>query len=205
MFLHSVLDECLFLPSAPKPLICVPVSFPSLLVPCTFSFISLCLPFTFSSIFLSYSTISVSILITSVWKSSSDRLAIFSLFIVFFWSFDMFFHLGLFIFLFFILFLFIYFCHSTSLMYSKGLSFRNSPGQGNQCCCFIALYVGEGSLREQCHLVSSPPAFTHFLHYPQENWPLLVLIPGWGGCVHSTTLWISPKNSPVGLGVSPAT
>ena len=56
-----------------KPLIWVPVSFPSLLVPCTYLFISLCIAFTFSSILWPYSTISVTILITSVLNSASDK------------------------------------------------------------------------------------------------------------------------------------
>ena len=45
--------------------------------------------------------------------------------------------------------------------------------------CVVALYVGEGSDREQCHLLSSGPAFSHFSCYPQANWALLVLIPRW--------------------------
>ena len=48
------------------------------------------------------------------------------------------------------------------------------------------------------------PAFSHFLHYPQANWALLVLVPGGWFCVHSRTLWVSPMTSPVRLGVSPA-
>ena len=39
--------------------------------------------------------------------------------------------------------------------------------------------------------------------YPQAKWPLLVLIPSRWACVHSRTLWISPRNCPVKLGVSP--
>ena len=40
----------------------------------------------------------------------------------------------------------------------------------------------------------------------QANWALLVLIPGCVGiCVHSRTLWVSPTNSPVRLGVSSTT
>ena len=39
--------------------------------------------------------------------------------------------------------------------------------------------VGEGSEREQCHLLSSRWAFTYFLPYPQANWALLVLISRW--------------------------
>ena len=40
-------------------------------------------------------------------------------------------------------------------------------------------------------MLSSLPAFSHFLHYPQVNWALLVLIPVWMGLC---TLW-----DPVGL------
>ena len=59
-----------------KSLIWVPVSFSSLLVPCVFFFISLRIAFTYFFILGPYSIISVSILITSVLNSASDRLAI---------------------------------------------------------------------------------------------------------------------------------
>ena len=68
---------------------------------------------------------------------------------------------------------------------------------------FQVLYVGEGSKREQCCFFGSLVAFNHFLCYPQANWALLVLIPGWMDCVHSNTLWVSPTNFPLRLGVSP--
>ena len=55
-----------------RSLVWVPVSFPSLLVPCMFFFISFYIAFTSSSILQSYPTISVSILITSVLNSASD-------------------------------------------------------------------------------------------------------------------------------------
>ena len=73
-------------------LIWVPVSFLSLLVPYSFSFISLFIGFIFPSNLWPYSTNSVSILITSVLNSASDRLAISSLLSCSFWSFDLFFH-----------------------------------------------------------------------------------------------------------------
>ena len=62
---------------------------------------------------------------------------------------------------------------------------------------------GEGSKREQCHLLCSLPVFSHFPHYNQTG-PFCWWFPG--GCisVHSRTLWVSPTNSPVKLGVSPA-
>ena len=62
---------------------------------------------------------------------------------------------------------------------------------------------GGGSEREQCCLLRSLPAFSHFPRYPQANWALLVLIPGWVGLLHPRPLWVSPMDSPVRLGVSP--
>ena len=44
--------------------------------------------------------------------------------------------------------------------------------------------------------------FSHFPCYPLANWALLVLIPSWGACIRSRTLWVSPTNSPVRLGIS---
>ena len=44
--------------------------------------------------------------------------------------------------------------------------------------------------------------FSHSLCYPQPNWAILVLLPEWVGLVRSRTLWISPTNSLVRLGVS---
>ena len=57
-------------------------------------YILLCIAFTFSSILQPYSTISVSILITSVLSSVSERLGYLFVAYLFFWSFDLFFHLG---------------------------------------------------------------------------------------------------------------
>ena len=37
----------------------------------------------------------------------------------------------------------------------------------------------------------------------KQTGPFWKLIPGWTGCVHSRTLWVSPTNSPVRLGISP--
>ena len=59
-----------------KLLIWVPISFPSVLVPCIFSFIFLYIAFTFSSVLRPNSTISVSVLITSILNSASDKLAL---------------------------------------------------------------------------------------------------------------------------------
>ena len=64
------------------------------------------------------------------------------------------------------------------------------------------LYMGERSEREQCSalcgLSATPSAtYKHSGHF--RCW----FLSGWV-CVCSRTLWVSPKNSPVSLGVSPA-
>ena len=56
------------------------------------------------------------------------------------------------------------------------------------------LYVGEGAEREQWHLLHSLPIFSY---------SLCCFLSGWV-CVCSRTQWVSPTNSPVRLGVSPA-
>ena len=63
---------------------------------------------------------------------------------------------------------------------------------------------GGGSERDRCCLLGSQLAFSHFPRSPQANWALLVLIPGGWACVRSRTPWVSPRSSPVRLGVSPA-
>ena len=55
------------------------------------------------------------------------------------------------------------------------------PGWGNPPHCVVVLHVGEGSEREQCCLLHSLLVFNYFPSYPQSNWALLVLIPGWMG------------------------
>ena len=135
----------------------------------------------------------MSFLITSVLNCTSDRLAI-SLLLscIFFWSFDLFFHLGH------------VFCLSWCACCIKGWSLRCSPGRGNGHCCTVMLYVGKGSNREQWCLLHSLPAFSHFSRFPQSNWAPLVLIPRWVDLCISRPLWVSPTNSPVRLGVSPS-
>ena len=108
----------------------------------------------------------------------------------FFWSFDLFSFQS-------------YFFVLVHPLHCQGQSLRYSPGWGNPGCCVVVLYVGVGSERKQCCLLSSGQAFSHILHYPQANWALLVLIPSRWVCVRSRTLWAHPTNSPVMLGVSP--
>ena len=69
--------------------------------------------------------------------------------------------------------------------------------------CVVVLSVGEGFKREQYCLFGSQPVFSHFLGYPQVNWPFWCWVPGGWVCVHARTLGVSPVNSPVRLGVSP--
>ena len=82
------------------------------------------------------------------------------------------------------------------LLHSKGQSLGYSPGRGNPGHSVVALYVGEGSEREQCCLFSSLPAFSHFPCYPQANWALLVLIPKWVGlCMFQDPVGLSNELS----------
>ena len=48
------------------------------------------------------------------------------------------------------------------------------------------------------------PDLSHSLHYPQSDWDPLVLIPNGWACACCRPLWVSPTNSSVRLGVSPA-
>ena len=73
------------------------------------------------------------------------------------------------------------------------------------CVCVLVhqLHSKGQSLREQWHLFHSLLVFSHFC-YPQANWALPVLIPSEWVCVCCRTLWVSPTNFPVKLGVPPA-
>ena len=57
---------------------------------------------------------------------------------------------------------------------------------GQPAWMLVALYVGEGSEREQCCLLSSCPSFSHFPHSPQANCALQMLpwcwFPGTWAC-----------------------
>ena len=70
---------------------------------------------------------------------------------------------------------------SECLLHSKGQILRYLPGQGHPHRCIVVLHCGEGSEREQCHLLGSLLAFSHFPCYTQAYWALLVLIPEWVG------------------------
>ena len=83
---------------------------------------------------------------------------------------------------------------SVCLLGNKGQSLRYSPGRGNSHHCFVVLYIGEESKREQCHLLSSLwlSVTTHKQIGPFWSW-----LPGGWVCACSRTLWVSPSNSPV--------
>ena len=77
-------------------------------------------------------------------------------------------------------------------------------GPGNDGRCAVTLYVGEGprgsnGARSTLCRISVTPSATH-----NQIGPLWCWFPSGGGCVHSRTLWISPTNCPVRLGVCPA-
>ena len=146
------------------PLIWVPVSFSSLLVPCTFSFVFI--GFIFSSGFRTDSTNSVSVLITSVLNCASDRLAI-SLLLsyIFFWALICSFIWAIF---------FFFFCLGVSVTFRGGAL---GVPQGGVMLVAAKWCCTRGAEREQWCLLCSLPVFSHSLHYPQSNWALLVLIP----------------------------
>ena len=180
-----------------KLLIWVPVSFPSLLVPCIFCFISLWVIFTSSFILWPFSVNFVSILITSVLNSAPDRLSISSSLnssFLKFWS---------------VLSFGPYFFISVHLLCSKGWSLRYSPGRGNPLFCVVVLSVREGSEREQCCLFDS-----HLLPVislasckwlaPYQIFPLCWFLGEWA-YVHPRTPLAAPTDSTERLAVcSPA-
>ena len=148
----------------------------------------------FSSILQSYLTISVTTLIASVLNSAYDKLTISSSLSSIFWSFDLFFHLGH-------IFLSQHACYVV-----RGGALGIHQEQSNPHCYVVALYVGEASEREHCHLLGSRLTWSHFCCYPQANWaPFQCRFLGGWFCVHSRIFGVSPVNSPVRLGVSPTT
>ena len=163
-------------------------------MPCTFSFISLFIAFTFSYILQPYSTISVSILITSVLNCVPDRLAISSsrscifsgaLICSFIWA----------------IFFCCCFCVPFTLVRGRALGIYQ--GRATHVSV-VMLYFGEGSEKGWCHLLSSRwLSVTSFATHKQIG-PFWCWFPGGWACVCSSTLWVSAMDSPVRLEVSPA-
>ena len=148
-----------------KLLIWVLVSFPSLLVSCIFFFISLCIAFTFP-LFCNYTQPFLWLFWLPVFWTlhligclSLNHLVLF----LEFWS---------------VLSFGPYFFALAPLLGYKGWSLRYSPGWDNPLHCIVALYEGEGSEREQCHL-------PHFLSLPSLPTsglcPFRCWFPGWVG------------------------
>ena len=91
-----------------------------------------------------------------------------------------------------------------AVCYFKGRSLRCSPGRGNAGRCAVTLYLGEGPRGSNgacstLHWISVTPCATHNQIGPLWCW----FLSGWA-CACSRPLWVSPTNSPVRLGVSPA-
>ena len=90
------------------------------------------------------------------------------------------------------------------LLHCKGLNLRYSPGWGNPLCCLVVLYVREGFEREQCPcLVLGWLSVTKPATHKQIGPFWCRFLCGWV-CVHPMTLWVSPTNPSVRLGVSQA-
>ena len=76
--------------------------------------------------------------------------------------------------------------------------------RGNAGCCAVMLYVGEGprgsnGARSTLHWISIFHSATH-----NQTGPLWCWFPSGWACAHSRPLWVSPRTSPVRLGISPA-
>ena len=105
------------------------------------------------------------------------------------------------------------FCHlghflllflSWRVCYFKGRSLRCSPGWGNAGPCAVMLYVGEGlrGSNGPCLTLLRISVFHSNTH--NQSGPLWCWFPSGWACAHSRLLWVSPRTSPVRLGVSPA-
>ena len=93
---------------------------------------------------------------------------------------------------------------SPQACYVKGRSLRCSPGRGNTGRCAVMLYMGEGSRGSNgaCSILCSFSVTSPDMH--NQIGPFWCCFPSGWVCVHSRTLWVSLRNFPVRLGVSPA-
>ena len=140
--------------------------------------------FIFSSVFRTDSTKSVSILITSALNCASNRLAISSsLSCIFFWSFEVFCHLGHF-----------FVCLSWHVCYFKGRSLRCSLGRGNAGRCSVTLYVGEGPRGSNGARLTLLRFSIFHSHTHNQTGPLWCWFPSGWACAHSRPLWVSPND-----------
>ena len=110
----------------------------------------------------------------------------------FFWSFDLFFHVAIFL------------CLGTPAIYLvRGRALDICQGRATHVLALWHCIWGEGSERENIAClalgqISVTSSTTHKQIGPFCCW----FLDGWM-CVHSKTLWVSPPNSLVRLGVSP--
>ena len=104
------------------------------------------------------------------------------------------------------------FCHlghfffflSWRICYLKGQSLRCSPGRGNSGLCAVMLYVVEGprgsnGAHSTLHWIAIFDPATH-----NQTGPLWLWFPSGWTCALPRPQWVSPKTSPLRLGVSPA-
>ena len=180
----------IFISSFSKALIWILVSFPSLLVPCTFLFISLYITFTFSSILWPYSTISLSILITSVLNCAFDKwLSLHRL--VLFLELSSVLPFGPFFFF------------SACLICCKGQSLTYSLARAGQPIWLRWGPVFRGCVRDGTIPLAQLSAGFQSLPCHKQIGPFWCWFQGGWVCVCSRSLWVSPKDSPMMLGVSP--
>ena len=96
-----------------------------------------------------------------------------------------------------------YFFVTEHLLHFKEQSLKYSPGRGNLCgllwhCLWGRDPRGNNATSLALTPLSKTPSTTHKQIGPFWCW----FLGGWV-CVHFRTLWVSPTNSPVRLGVSP--
>ena len=98
-------------------------------------------------------------------------------------------------------------CLSWRVCYFKGWSLRCSPGRGNAGGCAVKLYVGEGrsgSIGARLTLLTLLRISIFHSDTHNQTGSLWCWFPSGWACAHSRPLWVSPRTSPVRLGVSPA-
>ena len=94
----------------------------------------------------------------------------------------------------------IFFFASAHLLRSKGRSLGYLPGRGNTSLCCDAISVG-GAQEGTLPFAQLSASFQSFPHYHKQIGPFWCWFLGGWFCVCSRTLWVSPANSPVRLGV----
>ena len=78
-----------------------------------------------------------------------------------------------------------------------------APGRGKPLPCIVMLYVGEGPRGNNAACSVLCLLSVTFSDSHKQIGPFWCWFPSGRACVCSRTLWVSPRNSPVRLGVSP--